>query len=228
MCQSPTNLRGMRQTALISSLPSKLCRALKRAIPSAMATAIHELRGLTRAQRVRYLRTLISDEQLRSLPNGLDGHSRVVFVCHGNIFRSPMAEALFAEELKRRDLPLHGVSSAGLFARDGREAHASGVEVARISGISLDAHRARLLTAKVVADSDLLVIMDRMNAAAILERFPEASERVVLLGAFDPEVERFGVAIPDPYGQSREEVVACYGRIGRAIRELANRIVEPR
>ena len=203
-------------------------RLIKSLIPAPFLTMIRELRALTPAQRAQYVRSGFSGGSLRSLPPGITASSCIVFVCYGNIFRSPMAEALFAAELARRGIPTEHVSSAGLSARDGREAHANGVEVARTMGISLEAHRARLLTAEIVATSDLVVVMDRVNVAVYRERFPAARDRVVLLGAFDPEVGRLGAVIPDPYGRPREEVVQCYERLERTVRALAQRIVDGR
>lgn len=158
------------------------------------------------------------------LPPGLTAGSRVIMVCFGNIFRSPMAEALLIRELAHLGVETHRVSSAGLSARTGRAAHDNAIATAQSMGVSLNSHRARLLTKEIVADSDLIVVMDRMNVAILAERFPEARTRAVLLGAFDPDVRRLGAVIADPYGKPLEDVTACYQRLERSVAALADRL----
>lgn len=146
-------------------------------------------------------------------------------VCFGNIFRSPMAEALLIREFARRGITTtHRVSSAGLSARTGRAAHDNAIATAQSMGVSLNAHRARLLTQEIADDSDLIVVMDRMNVAILAERFPEARARAVLLGAFDPHARRLGAVIADPYGKPLEDVTACYQRLERSVAALADRL----
>lgn len=202
-------------------------RLLKSVVPKRVRAALADLRALTPPQRLHYLRSQLSPGLHCALPPGVNAGSRMVFVCHGNIFRSPMAEVLVAAELERLGVPRDGVSSAGLFATDGREAHANGVEVARAMGLSLDAHRARRLTAEVVEASDLIVLMDRLNIAVYRDRFPAARAKAVLMGAFAPDA-RSGAIIDDPYGRPYEEVVACYARLQLAARELARQLVTAR
>jgi protein-tyrosine phosphatase len=199
-------------------------RLLKKVIPAKLRAALADLRSLTPSQRIPYLRARVSPGRFGRLPKGLRPGARIIFVCYGNIFRSPMAAALFATELQRRGLPDAGVSSAGLSAKDGREAHANGVRAAEAMGVSLASHRARLLTPELVARTDLIVVMDALNVAVMSERFPDALGRTVLLGAFDPDARRAGPIIDDPYGRPQDEVTGCYQRIERSARGLADRL----
>lgn len=197
-------------------------------MPQGVRAVVSELRSLTPPQRRHYMRALldqVSGSQQPVLPPGLTAGSRVIMVCFGNIFRSPMAEALLIRELARRGVQAHHVSSAGLSARTGRAAHDNAIATAQSMGVSLNAHRARLLTKEIVADSDLIVVMDRMNVAILAERFPEARARAVLLGAFDPDVSRLGAVISDPYGKPLEDVTACYQRLERSVAALADRLM---
>jgi len=201
-------------------------RLIRSVVPAGLRELVREMGGLTPAQRVQYVRTRFAPAG-PDLPRAARGdRARVVFVCYGNIFRSPMAEALYVAELRRRGRETDTVSSAGLSATDGRPAAAHGVDVARAMGVALEAHRARRLTDAIVEDTDLVVVMDHINVAVLRDRFPLARDRVVLLGAFDPEAARLGAVIPDPYGRPRDEVVACYRRIERAVQGLAARMVD--
>jgi protein-tyrosine-phosphatase len=143
----------------------------------------------------------------------------VVVICHGNILRSAFAEALLKRAVSAHRAPGLCVSSAGLHAVPGKSADPRGVEVAREWGVDLTAHHASALTADTVAAADLLLVMDYQNAAEVLWRHPDAADKVVLLGKFDPEWTTDPV-IPDPYGGDLEEVRTSYGRVAAAVEGL--------
>lgn len=209
------------------AMAERLRDVVRAIMPARLRRVVSELRSLTPPQRAQYLRSLLepmSRARASALPAGVTSDSRIVVVCFGNIFRSPMAEALLIRALARRGIAAHHVSSAGLSARTGRAAHENAIATAQAMGVSLDAHRARLLTAEIVADSDLIVVMDRMNVAILAERFPESRGRSVLLGAFDPEASLLGAVIADPHGKPLEDVSACYRRLERSVEGLAQRL----
>jgi protein-tyrosine-phosphatase len=110
---------------------------------------------------------------------------RIVFVCTGNICRSPMAEAIAREALGRSG-PAVVVESAGIAAIDGIPASEGARAVAADHGLDLSAHRARRLTAALAASADLVVAMTAGQATAA-ERL--GAPRVVMIGP-----------IPDPFG----------------------------
>jgi protein-tyrosine-phosphatase/predicted ATP-grasp superfamily ATP-dependent carboligase len=137
----------------------------------------------------------------------------VVFICHGNIIRSPMAEAVF-----RASEPGIRVDSAGTAAVPGRDVDARAAQVAREFGISLDGHKAKRLSAETVASGDLLVVMDYLNYAALIQEFPEAAGKTVLLGA----ESRGGWEIDDPYEGTLVDIRAVYKRLEESTRVLVN------
>src|SRR5437763_944070 len=99
--------------------------------------------------RLRILDSLgVRGSNKRKVPS--NAHS-FVFVCYGNIMRSPMAELMF-----RRTLAEHGeyemeICSAGIHAIPGSEAHPKSQIAGREMGLPLDYHRSKLLTAEMVA-----------------------------------------------------------------------------
>src|SRR5512136_1311836 len=95
---------------------------------------------------------------------------RVLVVCVGNICRSPMAEALLRARLGH--WPRFDVSSAGLSALVGRPADESTVALMRERGIDISAHRARQLTPRLVAGSDLVLVMETGHERAVLDIAP--------------------------------------------------------
>jgi protein-tyrosine-phosphatase len=88
---------------------------------------------------------------------------RILFLCTGNICRSPMAEAIARAELAAGRNGIE-VASAGIAALEGWSATSEAIAVAAEHGLSLAGHRARQLTPELVAATDVVVGMQREHA----------------------------------------------------------------
>jgi protein-tyrosine-phosphatase len=144
----------------------------------------------------------------------------VVFVCHGNIIRSPLGEAAFAREAAARGRPVQ-VSSAGLSARPGEPADPRAIDSAEERGLTLEAHRSRTLDAADVASAGAIFIMDHINLGRILTRFPDAADRVFLLGGCRPDGRVLLTEIHDPVSGSLADVRVAHDEVIAAVRLLA-------
>ena len=89
---------------------------------------------------------------------------KLLFVCHGNICRSPMAESVCAYEIKKRGLKNVEVDSAAAHADEiGNPPYYSTREKLRRENIPLVEHRARLLQASDLDRYDYFIGMDEYN-----------------------------------------------------------------
>lgn len=122
----------------------------------------------------------------------------VLFVCTGNICRSPMAEGLFRDAVKGRD-DLQ-VASAGVGAIHGQAPSPHGVEVLRPWGIDISRQRSQPLTERLVDWADEIFVMTRGHLETVHLLFPEAAEKTHLVCEYDPELRRRSLDVPDPIG----------------------------
>jgi protein-tyrosine phosphatase len=128
---------------------------------------------------------------------------RILFVCLGNICRSPTAEAVMRDLVRREGLEGEiEVDSAGTGDwHVGEPPDARSAQAARRRGIVMDG-AARQVVAGDFDDWELLLAMDRSNHRALLELAPddEAREKVRMLREYDAEAVASGdLDVPDPY-----------------------------
>jgi protein-tyrosine phosphatase len=125
---------------------------------------------------------------------------RILFVCMGNICRSPTAEGVFRKLLAERapDLDVE-IDSAGTHGfHDGAPPDPRACRAAQRRGVDLKPLRARRVTESDFERFELLLAMDEQNLEFLLEICPtEYRPRVRLLLEFAPHLERREV--PDPY-----------------------------
>jgi protein-tyrosine-phosphatase len=177
--------------------------------------AVRDLRGRARAI---YLTRLGARWLGRAAaPPRVERPRSILFVCHGNIMRSAVAEAMLKERLgPSADVR---VMSAGTWPIVGRAADERMQAAAARFGLSLDTHRASALTRELVDAAELIVVMDGRNEADVLARFPDAAPRLALLGQIAAHAG--GAEIPDPYTQDEDAVQRCASVIDACIAALA-------
>ena len=181
---------------------------------------IRQFRACNGKEQLVYLRLRLRDSinflDSRPFPPSEKTRS-FLFVCFGNIMRSPMCEAL----MNRASLPgaRFAVTSAGLNATPGRVAHPWAITAAEEFGVSLKNHKARLLTAEMVAHADAIFTMDYQNHAQLIARYPETSGKVCLLGAYSGGTAR-SLQIRDPYYGGEKATRECYKTLEACIENL--------
>ncbi|MDA0747832.1 MAG: hypothetical protein O2954_15020 [bacterium] len=128
-----------------------------------------------------------------------DGQHRILFVCHGNIFRSAFSHYRLEVLLKERELTGWAVRSSGTRAKPGDPSAPVVVAVARDFGLDMDGHRSRKVCAEDVGWATQIYIMEASMREEILAVHSDAGSKIHLLGALsgDPTagIEDIG---PDP------------------------------
>lgn len=151
------------------------------------------------------------------LPNSVNS---IVFVCKGNICRSPLAEAYFQSLVRKKGARVT-VSSAGLETTPGKPAHTNAKTVALQEQLMLDAHTTVQVHAELLDQIDLIVVMEVRQKYRIQRLYPKAKGKVVLLGYFDPKGP---LDIADPYSGPLEDFATCFQRVRRCCDNLAARL----
>ncbi|GGE18718.1 phosphotyrosine protein phosphatase [Marinithermofilum abyssi] len=123
----------------------------------------------------------------------------VLFVCLGNICRSPMAEAIFRHQVKEAGLESHiRVDSAGTGDwHVGEPPHKGTRKVLAGLGISDEGIRARQVTREDLDDFDYIVAMDDQNISSLRQLAGDPDTKVYRLTDFIPDTAYNEV--PDPY-----------------------------
>src|SRR4051812_45084320 len=142
----------------------------------------------------------------------------ILFVCTGNICRSPMAEGLFRHAVKGRSD--FRVISAGVGAVDGMPPSEHAVRALRELGIDISKQRSRMLTGELVQQADYIFGMTHSHVDAITMLYPQATEKTFLLREFDETLDSYENDISDPIGGSFEVYVACRDQIEQGIASM--------
>jgi protein-tyrosine phosphatase len=150
----------------------------------------------------------------------------ILFVCLGNICRSPLAEGVFAAVLEEKRLSeyfeLDSAGTGGWHA--GSAPDPRSVAIAASHGIDISGQKARKVNADDFSRFDLILAMDRSNVEELQRLAPAAArERIHLFLEFaDGNVRD----VPDPYYGGPDGFAAVYRMIRDASDVLSSRLAE--
>ena len=137
---------------------------------------------------------------------------KVVFVCSGNICRSPMAEAYFRHRVDLDGLEGFEVDSAGTLGIRKARASSEAIEAMGEIGIDLEGHRSKGIKGKILENADFTIGMSHDHLDYLAARHPEGGDERLLLRAFErgPSPDPNPHDLEDPIGRSldfyREQV----------------------
>ncbi|MBW6473631.1 MAG: low molecular weight protein arginine phosphatase [Anaerolineaceae bacterium] len=147
----------------------------------------------------------------------------ILFVCTANQCRSPMAEAIIKDYIKRMDLPTNWiVQSAGTWAENGHPATPSGVKAMALRGLDTSLHRSQSITKDLLKQFDLILTMESGHKEAIQIEFPEFSKKVFMLS----EMSGVEINIDDPIGGTFEDYLNTADEIDELISKGLSNILQ--
>ncbi|HRX54967.1 MAG: low molecular weight protein arginine phosphatase [Verrucomicrobiales bacterium] len=129
---------------------------------------------------------------------------KILFVCTGNICRSPMAEGLFRHAAKRLEEEIL-VRSAGISTVDGQPPSWHAVEVMAEQGLDISEQRSLQVTPELIAWADCIFGMTESHQALLQAIFPEATEKTFVLREFLVGRDGIDLDVPDPIGRGKRD-----------------------
>jgi protein-tyrosine phosphatase len=142
----------------------------------------------------------------------------VLFVCKGNICRSPMGEVYFRRRARELGFDLT-VISAGLDTTPGRTAHPYAISEIQKHGLTLVNHATQSLRRETAEQADLIIVMEVAQRRWLTRLYPHARDKVFVAGRFAP---LSSLDIADPFSGTPEDFQRCF----EAIKQCCDGILE--
>ncbi len=151
---------------------------------------------------------------------------RVLFVCLGNICRSPLAQGIFEHEIRHRSLSHKFVAdSAGTSGwHNGESPHHSSIQIARQYQTDISKQKSRPVSFGDLKSFDYFIPMDSNNKHSLLHDFAFDEKKVIKIRHFDPLNKDSDV--PDPYGQGMSSFDEVYQMLATCMNPFINFLLE--
>lgn len=159
----------------------------------------------------------------------------MVFVCYGNICRSPFAEHYARKRFSERGISEWAFRSAGVGAVPGAPSPKAALQAAARLGVDLGPHRALHVRDLQIVKDDLLIAMDRHVFGELAEQIGTtlaevrgpggAPVRLLMQELIDPSAPGLiALDVPDPMGLDVRSYLSSYELISRAIDRMLERL----
>ncbi len=142
----------------------------------------------------------------KKILNQLRATQSILFICKGNICRSPFAERYLQ---KISSHPIH-VKSCGYYPQPGRLCPIDAILAGRNYGIDLEDHRSSVINDADLNNADIIFVFDWEDMSKVVSRFPMHRAKVWYLAEVTP---RGTLEIPDPYGSDVSNFDKTYSQI---------------
>ncbi len=143
----------------------------------------------------------------------------ILFICTGNVCRSPMAEGLFKNLVDQNKADLI-VISAGVGAQNGQPPSENAIRAMQDLDIDISPQRSMMMTAALASEADMIIGMTHGHIEMVNLMFPHTAEKTFLLREFDDSLPLHEREISDPIGCSYEIYCQCRDQIREGIDSL--------
>lgn len=138
--------------------------------------------------------------------------NQILVVCHGNICRSPAAEALFKHAFHEQSLSI-AVQSAGVHATPGLAFDPKMQKFLSDEKIWIQDHQSKRTDEKLLRWADLILVMEQNHQRELALAFPFACGKIHLLSKWE-----MGSDIMDPYCRNHEDYAKAFHQIAVGVR----------
>lgn len=144
----------------------------------------------------------------------------VLFVCLGNICRSPLAQGIFEHQVRQAGIEKdYDADSAGTSGwHEGEPPHAGSIRIARKYGISIERQRSRPVHPKDAEIFDYIIAMDTANRESLLSEFRFPERKVHLMRDFSLSGHQGkNQSVPDPWGMRDDAFENVYAILNDSV-----------
>ncbi len=153
--------------------------------------------------------------------------SSILFVCKGNICRSPFAEAYALKKARALNFEDIMVTSGGIKVLSPETPPEEALKAAETCGVLMENYRSQPVTQEMIYSHPIVIAMEWSHVKLLRRQFDQNGTVVNLLAGYDPKKSSTGFDqfnIRDPYGKSVEDFTNCYERISRCVDRLFDQI----
>lgn len=144
--------------------------------------------------------------------------NQILFVCYGNIMRSPFAYHLFNKKVEQTSLNALQSDSFGFHQIENRKAKPQCIEMAKSWDVDLNTHKSKWIKQSHLNENTVVIIFDDKNEYFLKSFYPNVT--YISLADLVPESMGFYKEIEDPYDKPSEYLKECYQLIDAGLDEL--------
>lgn len=148
--------------------------------------------------------------------------AHILIICTANICRSPVAEALLKDRLKKKGYDDWTVSSAGTWALTQRAAAHNSQIVSAQYGLDISDHISRMVEEAYLNEADLVLCMEEGHVEALKVEFPGEAYKIFPITSMSGAT----YSVNDPFGGSLVDYQVMIAELARIIDRGFDRIIE--
>ena len=152
---------------------------------------------------------------------------KIVFICSGNICRSPMAEGVLKKMIAKTTYrEIVEISSAGTLKLVHTPVHISAVNSAELKGVDIHEHVSRQVTPGIVEEADIIISMAADHVAYLQKKYPAYKQKFVLLKQWHSGKKLSNPSIADPIGHDVHFFDRTFNEIHKELKRVFLYIVK--